>query len=194
MDTLNILIVGVGGQGTLFASRILGNLAHIEGRECKLSEVHGMSQRGGSVVTHVRIGDKVYSPIITEGDADIVLAFEKLEALRWRHYLKKDGLLIVNDQEIMPMPVITGQSQYPKDIFETLRNENINHIKINALETAKQAGTAKAVNTVMLGVMVKALDIDYDKIEKALIASVKEKFIEVNKKALRKGYDYNITS
>lgn len=187
---LNILIVGVGGQGTLLASRILGSLAQIEGRECKLSEVHGMSQRGGSVVTHVRIGDKVYSPIISEGQADIVLAFEKLEALRWRHYLKKDGgILIVNDQEIMPMPVITGSMAYPQNVYQTFEEEGIKYVKVNALDKAKEAGNAKAVNTVMLGAMAKILNIEYSKAEDALIMSVKEKFVEVNKKALVLGYN-----
>lgn len=187
---INILIVGVGGQGTLLASRILGCLAQIEKRECKLSEVHGMSQRGGSVVTHVRIGDKVYSPIISEGQADIILAFEKLEALRWRHYLKEGGTLIINDQEIMPMPVITGNMEYPHNVYEILDKEAKKYIKIDALSKAKQTGTTKAVNTVMLGAMAKLLNIDYNKAEQALMMSVKEKFIEVNKKALELGYNF----
>ncbi|HHU43492.1 MAG: indolepyruvate oxidoreductase subunit beta [Bacillota bacterium] len=185
----NILIVGVGGQGTLLASRILGSLAHMLDKECKLSEVHGMSQRGGSVVTHVRVGDKVLSPLVSEGETDFILAFEKLEALRWRHYLKKDGILIVNNQEIMPMPVITGEMKYPQDIFDILEKEGIRYEKINALDLAKQAGTTKAVNTVMLGVLAKLLGIDYDKIQKAVENTVKEKFIEVNKKALDLGYN-----
>ncbi|MFW5780316.1 MAG: indolepyruvate oxidoreductase subunit beta, partial [Bacillota bacterium] len=137
---INILIVGVGGQGTLLASKILGSFAHMEKKECKLSEVHGMSQRGGSVVTHVRIGDKVFSPLVSEGEADIVLAFEKLEGLRWRHYLKKDGHLIINDQEIMPMPVIIGMMDYPKNVYKIFEDEGINYIKVNALEKAKQKG------------------------------------------------------
>ncbi len=112
----NILIVGVGGQGTLLASRVLGNYAVLTGQDCKLSEVHGMSQRGGSVVTHVRVGKDILSPIVAVGDADIIIAFEKLEALRWRHFLKKDGMMVVNDQEILPMPVITGAMEYPQDI------------------------------------------------------------------------------
>lgn len=110
----NILIVGVGGQGTLLASRVLGNYAVLTGQDCKLSEVHGMSQRGGSVVTHVRVGKDILSPIVAVGDADIIIAFEKLEALRWRHFLKKDGMMVVNDQEILPMPVITGAMEYPQ--------------------------------------------------------------------------------
>lgn len=186
---LNVLIVGVGGQGTLLASRILGSLAQIENRECKLSEVHGMSQRGGSVVTHVRIGEKVYSPLVSEGQADIIIAFEKLEALRWRHYLSKDGVLIINDQEIMPMPVITGNTEYPQKVYEVLQKEGKKYMKVSALEKAKEAGTTKAVNTVMLGAMAKSLNIDYDKIQKALLMSIKEKFVEVNKKALQLGYN-----
>lgn len=186
---INILIVGVGGQGTLLASRILGSLAQLENKECKLSEVHGMSQRGGSVVTHVRIGDKIFSPIISEGEADIVLAFEKLEALRWRHFLKKDGLLIINDQEIMPMPVIIGQANYPNNVYEKLAEEGIKYLKVDALTLAKEAGNAKAVNTVMLGAMAKSLDIEYHKVEEALVNSVKERFVEVNKIALKLGYN-----
>lgn len=185
----NILIVGVGGQGTLLASRILGNLAQLQGQECKLSEVHGMSQRGGSVVTHVRVGEKIFSPTIAEGDADIILAFEKIEALRWRHFLKEDGILIVNDQEILPMPVITGQMEYPKDVYEKLEKEKINVLKINALEKAKKTGTSKAINTVMLGAMIKNLKINYELAEKALEMSVKEKFVEINKKAFKSGYN-----
>ncbi len=186
---INILIVGVGGQGTLLASRILGNLAHLENRQCKLSEVHGMSQRGGSVVTHVRIGDKIHSPIISEGQADIILAFEKLEALRWRHYLKKGGTLIINQQEIMPMPVIIGTKDYPIKIYDILDNENIKYITVEALPKAKEAGNAKAVNTVMLGVMAKLLDIDIARLERALVMSVKERFLEVNKRAMMLGYN-----
>src|SRR5690554_5936565 len=116
MKKTNILIVGVGGQGTLLTSRVLGSLACKMGYDVKVSEVHGMAQRGGSVVTHVRFGDRVSSPLIEEGRADILLAFEKMEALRWIHYLKEDGMLIVNDQAIDPMPVITGAAQYPDDI------------------------------------------------------------------------------
>jgi indolepyruvate ferredoxin oxidoreductase beta subunit len=185
---INILIVGVGGQGTLLASKILGNLAQLQGKQCKLSEVHGMSQRGGSVVTHVRIGDNIFSPIISEGEADIILAFEKLEALRWRHYLKKDGTVIVNDQEILPMPVIIGMMQYPSEVFETLEKENKKYMKVDARSAALQAGSERAVNTVMIGAMAKALALPYEKIEQALTSAIKEKFLEINKKALLLGY------
>lgn len=185
---INILIVGVGGQGTLLASRILGNLAQTKGRACKLSEVHGMSQRGGSVVTHVRIGDEVHSPIISPKQADVIIAFEKLEALRWRHYLKPQGIMIINDQEIMPMPVIIGTIDYPQDIFSILEMEGISYKRVKALDKAKEAGTVRAVNTVMLGALAKLIDIELAEMEQALILSVKPQFIEVNKKALELGY------
>lgn len=185
---INILIVGVGGQGTLLASKILGYLAQLENKQCKLSEVHGMSQRGGSVVTHVRIGDNIYSPIISEGEADIILAFEKLEALRWRHYLKEGGTIIINDQEILPMPVIIGLVQYPSEVYETLDKENKRYMKIDAQSAALQAGSEKTVNTVMIGAMTKALGLSYEKTEQALTEAVKEKFLEMNKKALILGY------
>ncbi len=186
---INILIVGVGGQGTLLASRILGNLSQIRGKQCKLSEVHGMSQRGGSVVTHVRIGDTVYSPIISQGQADVIIAFEKLEALRWRHYLKKQGIMIINDQEIMPMPVIIGVAEYPQDVFGVLDTEGIKYKKIDALDRAKKAGSVRAVNTVMLGAFAKLIGIDLAEMDKALVLSIKERFIDLNKKALALGYN-----
>lgn len=185
----NILIVGVGGQGTLLASRILGAVAQLEGQDCKLSEVHGMSQRGGSVVTHVRIAEKIYSPIIAEGDADIIIAFEKLEALRWKHYAKKGGTIIVNNQEIMPMPVIIGSMDYPGGIYEKLSEGGLQVRMIDALDLAVASGSGKAVNTVMLGAMAKSMGIAFDIAEKALAMCVKERFLEMNKVALKKGYD-----
>ena len=151
--TKNIMIVGVGGQGTLLASRILGNTVIGEGYDVKLSEVHGMSQRGGSVVTYVKYGEEVYSPIIGEGEADIILAFEMLEAYRALPYLKKGGVMIANTQNISPMPVITGAMQYPENIAEKLE-EKINLVKVDALELAKKAGNIKAVNVVLIGVAI----------------------------------------
>ncbi len=185
----NILIVGVGGQGTLLASRILGNIADITGLDCKLSEVHGMAQRGGSVVTHTKLGEKVLSPIIAEGDADVILAFEQLEALRARHFLKEDGVIIVNTQKILPMPVITGAREYPQNIIETLRNEGKKVIAVDALNLANEVGNVKTVNTIMLGVMAKALNLDYKLIEQALTMAVPAKVLEINKVALKKGYE-----
>lgn len=185
---VNILIVGVGGQGTLLASRVLGNYAIATGQDCKLSEVHGMSQRGGSVVTHVRIGDDVKSPIVAEGDADIIIAFEKLEAMRWRHYLKKDGMLVVNDQEIMPMPVITGACKYPHDVLDVMQKEGINMLVINAGDLAVECGNAKVANTIMIGALARKLEFKYEDILRGLVMTVPEKFLEVNKTALAKGF------
>ena len=186
--TKNIMIVGVGGQGTLLASRILGNTVIEEGYDVKVSEVHGMSQRGGSVVTYVKYGEKVYSPIIDRGEADIILAFELLEAYRALPYLKKGGKLIVNTQSIDPMPVITGMAEYPKNIVEKL-SEMVDTLPINALELAKEAGNMKAVNVVLIGVMAKSTDIPYENWIEIIKKTVPEKFLEVNLKAFDAGYN-----
>ncbi len=186
--TKNIMIVGVGGQGTLLASRILGNTVIGEGYDVKLSEVHGMSQRGGSVVTYVKYGEEVYSPIIGEGEADIILAFEMLEAYRALPYLKKGGVMIANTQKISPMPVITGAMQYPENIEEKLA-EKINLVKVNALDKAKEAGNIKAVNVVLIGVMAKNTDIAYEKWIETIKTTVPEKFLDANLKAFDLGYN-----
>ena len=186
--TKNIMIVGVGGQGTLLASRILGNTVIGEGYDVKLSEVHGMSQRGGSVVTYVKYGDKVYSPIIGKGEADIILAFEMLEAYRALPYLKKDGVMIVNTQTIDPMPVITGAAEYPADIAKKLE-ERIKLVQIDALSKAHEAGNIKAVNVVLIGVMAKNTDISYDKWVETIKKTVPEKFLFFFLKAFDLGYN-----
>ncbi|MBR4893305.1 MAG: indolepyruvate oxidoreductase subunit beta [Clostridia bacterium] len=185
--TKNIMIVGVGGQGTLLASRILGNTVIEEGYDVKVSEVHGMSQRGGSVVTYVKYGEKVYSPIIDRGEADIILAFELLEAYRALPYLKKGGKMIVNTQSIDPMPVITGVAKYPENIVEKLSAE-IDVLPIDALKLAKEAGNIKAVNVVLIGVMAKSTDIPYEKWVEIIKKTVPEKFLQVNLKAFDLGY------
>ena len=184
----NVMIVGVGGQGTLLASRILGNTVINEGFDVKVSEVHGMSQRGGSVVTYVKYGDKVFSPIIEKGEADILLAFEMLEAYRAMPYLKKGGKIIVNTQEIDPMPVITGAMEYPKNIPDTL-SENVNTVFVDALSLAEQAGNFKAVNVVLIGVMAKSTDIPYEKWLETIKTTVPPKFLDVNLKAFELGYN-----
>lgn len=186
--TKNIMIVGVGGQGTLLASRILGNTVINEGYDVKLSEVHGMSQRGGSVVTYVKYGDRVYSPIIDRGEADIILAFEMLEAYRAMPYVKKDGKIIVNTQEISPMPVITGAMQYPQNIAQKISSK-VNLTCVDALKLAKEAGNIKAVNVALIGVMAKNTDIAYDKWINTIKTTVPEKFLDVNLKAFDKGYN-----
>ena len=183
--TKNIMIVGVGGQGTLLASRILGNTVINEGFDVKLSEVHGMSQRGGSVVTYVKYGEKVYSPIVDKGEADIILAFELLEAYRALPYLKKGGKIIVNNQKIDPMPVISGLATYPENIAEKLPDATV----VDALSLAKEAGNIKAVNVVLIGVMAKSTDIPYEKWVETIKATVPPKFLEVNLKAFELGYN-----
>ncbi len=185
---MNIMIVGVGGQGTLLASRILGNTVIREGFDVKVSEVHGMSQRGGSVVTYVKFGEKIYSPIIDKGEADIILAFEQLEAYRALPYLKKGGKMIVATQKINPMPVITGASQYPTEIIEKLEKEG-DIISLDALSLAKKAGSAKAVNVVLIGVMAKNTDIPYEKWVESLKETVPPKFLDVNLAAFDFGYN-----
>lgn len=189
MDDKNILIVGVGGQGTLLASRILGSLAMEQGYDVKLSEVHGMAQRGGSVVTHVKFGRKVFSPLIEVGTADIILAFEKMEALRWIHYLKQDGTIIVNDQSIDPMPVITGLAQYPDDIWQRLNKWSSNVISIDALSIAKELGNIRVANTVLLGVLAQKLGVPAESWEKIIENTVPSKTIEINKQAFYRGYN-----
>lgn len=183
MGTTSIIIVGVGGQGTLLASKLLGNVLLSQGHDVKVSEVHGMSQRGGSVVTYVRYGEKVYSPIVTEGEADLILAFERLEAARWLSYLKKDGKLIVNDQRITPMPVITGAMEYPENILEKLKEKGIQITALDALSLAEQAGTAKAVNVVLMGVLSASMPFPEEIWQAALEKCVPAKFLDMNKKA-----------
>lgn len=191
---INILIVGVGGQGTVLASRILGKVALLLGKECKLSEVHGMSQRGGSVVTHVRIADKVTSPIIAKGEADIVLAFELLEGYRWRHFAKADGAIVVNTQHIWPMPVIMGSTEYPENMVENMESEGKRVLALDAYSLACTAGSDKAINTVMLGAMAKYLGLDKQIMARAIDDSVKPAFREINKTAFELGYNAEVST
>lgn len=185
--TKNIMIVGVGGQGTLLASRILGNAIISQGYDVKLSEVHGMSQRGGSVVTYVKFGDKVYSPIIDQGEADIILAFEKLEAYRYLPYLKVGGKLIMNTQETAPMPVIIGAAKYPADLSGKIAKE-ADLCEVDALRIATELGNVRVVNVVLIGVMAKNTDIPYDIWVETIKNTVPPKALEVNLKAFDAGY------
>ncbi|MDO4567828.1 MAG: indolepyruvate oxidoreductase subunit beta [Clostridia bacterium] len=186
----NIVIVGVGGQGTLLASKILGTIGLDNGYDVRVSEVHGMSQRGGSVVTYVRLSkdEKLHSTIVEQGQADVVLAFENLEALRALPYLKPDGTIIVNTQEILPMPVITGQAEYPANSLELIRSTG-NAVELDATEIAHQCGTYRAANVVMIGVLAKKLPFTYEQWMSAIEANVKPKFVDVNKEAFRRGYE-----
>ena len=189
MENVKIMIVGVGGQGTLLASRILGNAILSCNFDVKVSEVHGMSQRGGSVVTYVKYGQKVYSPIIDKGEADIILAFEQLEALRALPYLRIGGKMIANTQKINPMPVITGAAEYPEAILQTI-GASVDLTALDALSIAKAAGNAKAVNVVLVGVMAKNTDIPYETWVQAVRECVPAKFLEANLRAFDAGYHY----
>lgn len=189
MKTTNVMIVGVGGQGSLLASKLLGRLLIDEGYDVKVSEVHGMSQRGGSVVTYVRFGEKVYSPIITEGEADYIISFEKLEAARYAKYLSRDGLIVVNTQQIDPMPVIIGSAEYPDSVLEELTAKGVKVSTLDALTLAEEAGSSKAVNIVLMGKVAKEFDIPYEKWITAIENTVAPKFVEMNKKAFDLGYN-----
>ena len=189
MQTKNIMLVGVGGQGTLLASKVLGSVLLDCGWDVKVSEVHGMSQRGGSVVTYVRYGERVYSPLIDEGEADIILAFEQLEAARWISYLKTGGQMIVNTQRIEPMPVITGAKAYPENLVEKLQSVGAQVQARDFLALACQAGSAKAVNIAMIGALARVLDdIAPAEWRKALEAVVPQRFLALNIKAFELGY------
>ena len=187
METKNIMIVGVGGQGTLLTSRILGGIIRKNGYDVKLSEVHGMAQRGGSVVTYVRYGDRVYEPIVEEGTADVLIAFERLEAMRYAHFLKKDGVMIVNDQRMDPMPVVMGACEYPKDILETLEKEH-RVISVDAMEEAKKLGNARVFNTIIIGLAAKNMDFEKQQWLDVIAETVPEKTIEINQKAFLTGW------
>ena len=188
MDTKSIMIVGVGGQGSLLASKLLGHLLLASGYDVKVSEVHGMSQRGGSVVTYVRYGEKVYSPVIDEGEADCIVSFELLEAARWMRFLKKDGVIITNTQTIDLMPVITGTAEYPENLEEKMRAKGINVDAMDALSLAQEAGSAKAVNLVLLGRLSKYFEeIPAERWQEAIEACVPARFLELNKKAFALG-------
>lgn len=188
METRNIMIVGVGGQGTLLTSRILGGITIQEGYDVKLSEVHGMAQRGGSVVTFVRYGDSVSEPIVEEGQADVLIAFERLEALRYAHFLKKDGVIIVNDQRIDPMPVITGSADYPENIIEDLKKEHT-VLAVDAMAEAKKLGNPRTFNVIILGVAAAHMDFDKDAWLRVIENTVPPKTIDINKQAFLKGYE-----
>lgn len=185
--TKNIMIVGVGGQGSLLASKLLGHLLLTQGYDVKVSEVHGMSQRGGSVVTYVRFGEKVYSPIIDKGEADFIVSFEKLEAARWVEYLKKDGRIVVNTQQIDPMPVIIGKAEYPENLVEKMEALGIKVDAMDCLSLAEQAGSSKAVNIVLMGRLSRYFDIPEETWKEAIKACVPAKFVDLNLKAFELG-------
>jgi len=188
--TKNIMIVGVGGQGTLLTSRIIGKAALAEGYDVKISEVHGMAQRGGSVVTFVRFGDKVFEPVVEEGCADVIIAFERLEAKRYSHFLKKDGVLIVNDCKIEPMTVVIGAAEYPEGILESLSDKHRVY-SIDGAKIAKELGNSKVLNSVVLGFAASHIGFDRELWLDTVANTVPQKTVEVNQKAFLCGYEMN---
>ena len=190
METKNVMIVGVGGQGSLLASRVLGRLLIDAGMDVKVSEVHGMSQRGGSVVTYVRYGERVYSPIVDRGEADFIVSFELLEAARNLPYLKREGQIVTNIQKIDPMPVITGAASYPEDLVEKMKNKGVKVDAMDCLSLAKEAGSIKAVNMVLMGRLSHYFGQPDEAWMKALESTVPEKFLNINKKAFALGRDF----
>lgn len=186
--TKNIMIVGVGGQGTLLTSRILGGITQDAGYDVKLSEVHGMAQRGGSVVTFVRYGEQVAEPIVEEGQADVLIAFEQLEALRYAHFLKKDGVLVVNEQRIEPITVVTGAAKYPENILEGLQQKHTVY-QMDAMAEAKKLGNSKVFNIIILGMAAKHMDFSKEAWLKVIEKTVPPKTVEINQKAFLTGYN-----
>ena len=194
METKNIMIVGVGGQGSLLASKLLGQLLLAQGYDVKVSEVHGMSQRGGSVVTYVRYGDKVASPVIDRGEADYIVSFEVLEAARWLPFLKPGGRIVTSTQQIDPMPVVTGAAAYPEDLVEKMKKTGALVDALDCLSLAEQAGSSKAVNIVLMGRLSHHFDLPEEAWMAALEAVVPAKFLEMNKKAFALGRDADVGS
>lgn len=187
METKSVMIVGVGGQGSLLASRILGQVLLSQGYDVKVSEVHGMSQRGGSVVTYVKYGDKVYSPVVEKGEADVIISFEELEAARWVSHLKPGGAIVTSTQKLDPMPVITGKATYPEDLLSKIKALGVDVISADALELAEKAGNAKASNVVLMGLVSTKMPFDESVWLDALEKCVPAKFLELNKKAFALG-------
>ncbi|HEY3374082.1 MAG TPA: indolepyruvate oxidoreductase subunit beta [Candidatus Aquicultor sp.] len=188
-DVKDILLVGVGGQGTILAADILSQVLVSVEYDVKMAEIHGMSQRGGGVSTMIRFGSKVFSPITEKGKADYVIAFELLEALRWSDYVKPGGVMIANTERIEPLPVILGKAVYPNDIEEKIKAKGINLITIDAAKFAEQAGTKKAANMVLLGCLAALMPIGKEAWYGYIERRVPSKTIEINKKAFDLGYE-----
>ena len=189
---MNVLITGVGGQGTLLTSRIIAQVAVDLGHDVKVTEVHGMAQRGGSVVSEVRYGEKVYSPTIPKGEADVLLAFEKLEAARWLDYLKPDGIVIINDERVDPLPVMSGKMKYPEDIIDRIAQFKPKTTVANATQTAIECGNAKAANVVLVGILSKVINLPAERVEAAICDLVPAKALDVNLAAFRRGLEWAV--
>lgn len=184
--TKNILLVGVGGQGTILASKLLTTGLLEEGYDVRMSEIHGMSQRGGNVSSHVRYGDKVESPVIELGSADVIVAFEKMEAIRALEYLRPDGLVVVNNIEIESMPILSGKFDYPQNIIETLESK-VRTIVVDASEKAEELGNSKVMNIILLGTIIKSMQLEHINWDKIIRENVKAAFVDINLKALEIG-------
>ncbi|MCL2575075.1 MAG: indolepyruvate oxidoreductase subunit beta [Defluviitaleaceae bacterium] len=185
--TKSVLLVGVGGQGTILAGKILTMGLLAAGYDVKMSEIHGMSQRGGAVSTHVRFGDNVYSPVIEKGGADVLISFEQLEALRWISYLKPEGKAVVNSQAIYPTPVLSGAAAYPADILQRL--ENAIDVKVlDATEEAAKIGNPRGQNVLLVGAAVKLLGVEGVDWDEIIAKNVKPQFAEMNQKAFETGF------
>ena len=185
--TKNIMIVGVGGQGTLLTSRIIGKAALSEGLDVKISEVHGMAQRGGSVVTFVRFGESVYEPVVEEGEVDVLISFERLEAQRYAHFLKPNGILIVNDTRIDPMTVVIGAASYPEGIIESLKERHTVYT-VDGGKVARELGNSKVLNSVVLGLAARYIGFDMEEWLNVVAATVPQKTVEINTAAFKAGY------
>ncbi len=183
----NVLIVGVGGQGTLLTSRIIAQVAVQMGYDVKVSEIHGMAQRGGSVVSQVRYGEKVYSPIVSKGEADIILAFEKIEAARWLDYLKPEGMVIINNERVDPLPVMSGKAKYPVEIHNKIAGLVPKTLIVDATDIAEGCGNVKAANVVLVGMLSQAIGMPPKEVELAIRAIVPPKALEVNLHAFQEG-------
>ncbi|MCT4604907.1 MAG: indolepyruvate oxidoreductase subunit beta [Marinisporobacter sp.] len=187
-EVKNILLVGVGGQGTILASKILSTGLMEAGYDVKMSEIHGMSQRGGSVTTQVRFGEEVYSPIIGKGEADILVSFEVMEALRWLDHLKPKGKMVINEYKIPSVPILTGKQEYPKGVIDRIK-EKVDTTVLNAAKIAEDLGNVRTMNIVLLGSLVKAMELEEINWEGIIQREVKEKFIDINIKALKAGME-----
>ncbi len=190
MAKTDILIAGVGGQGTILTGRIIAALAMAEGLDVKTAETHGMAQRGGSVITHVRIGEKVYSPLIPQGDGDFLLSFEKLEALRWLPYLSPGGTVIVNTQELEPLPVLTGQIEYSTGILEEIESKAARLIAADALSIEPVTRNARMVNTFLLGILAQTMEFEKEKWLLTMEQTIKAKLVDINKQAFEAGWEF----
>ncbi len=190
MNKTDILIAGVGGQGTILTGRVIAALALSEGLDVKTAETHGMAQRGGSVITHVRIGEKVYSPLIPQGDGDILLSFEKMEALRWLPYLASTGTVIVNTQELEPLPVLTGQAEYTEGILEAIESNVARLIAVDALSIDPVSRNPKMVNTFLLGILARIMPFEKEKWLKVMEQEIKAKLVDINKQSFEAGWQF----